>query len=184
MLLNLTCCTYMSHPVWKITYLNICVSYRKADLSLCLGSSLQINPSGNLPALTVKSKGKLVICNLSKTKHVSCLIINNIGVACNFMIVSWYSSKRDFHFIVAFEFSLLVVILPIPYVIPSVTSVFYMPIIKRFNVWADLGYAGSLCRTTCIIVRNSINFPMGSKAIEAHNTRTLWLCIVVLWRSG
>jgi len=42
---------------------------RMADLSLCLGTSLQINPSGKLPILTVKNKGKLVICNLSKTKH-------------------------------------------------------------------------------------------------------------------
>ncbi|XP_065060133.1 NAD-dependent protein deacylase sirtuin-6-like [Rhopilema esculentum] len=42
---------------------------KKADVSLCLGTSLQINPSGNLPILTTKNKGKLVICNLSKTKH-------------------------------------------------------------------------------------------------------------------
>eukprot|EP00112_Aurelia_sp_Birch-Aquarium-sp1_P012737 Seg2682.3 transcript_id=Seg2682.3/GoldUCD/mRNA.D3Y31 product="NAD-dependent protein deacetylase sirtuin-6" protein_id=Seg2682.3/GoldUCD/D3Y31 len=42
---------------------------KKSDLSICLGTSLQINPSGNLPILTVKNKGKLVICNLSKTKH-------------------------------------------------------------------------------------------------------------------
>eukprot|EP00794_Sanderia_malayensis_P010206 gene10206-11255_t len=42
---------------------------KKADLSLCLGTSMQINPSGNLPILTVKNKGNLAICNLSQTKH-------------------------------------------------------------------------------------------------------------------
>lgn len=45
-------------------------SCRKADVSVCLGTSLQINPSGNLPAQTVKYGGKLVIVNLQKTKHV------------------------------------------------------------------------------------------------------------------
>lgn len=42
---------------------------RKADLSICLGTTLQIIPSGNLPILTKKSGGKLVICNLQPTKH-------------------------------------------------------------------------------------------------------------------
>ncbi|XP_046857359.1 NAD-dependent protein deacetylase Sirt6-like isoform X2 [Xenia sp. Carnegie-2017] len=42
---------------------------RVADLSVCLGTSLQINPSGNLPVQTVKNGGKLVIINLQKTKH-------------------------------------------------------------------------------------------------------------------
>ncbi|XP_033099257.1 NAD-dependent protein deacetylase sirtuin-6-like [Anneissia japonica] len=42
---------------------------RKADLSLCLGTSLQIVPSGNLPLLTKKKGGKLVIVNLQATKH-------------------------------------------------------------------------------------------------------------------
>uniref|UniRef100_A0A8D0GV15 NAD-dependent protein deacylase sirtuin-6 n=1 Tax=Sphenodon punctatus TaxID=8508 RepID=A0A8D0GV15_SPHPU len=42
---------------------------RKADLSITLGTSLQIKPSGNLPALTKKSGGKLVIVNLQPTKH-------------------------------------------------------------------------------------------------------------------
>ncbi|XP_043193376.1 NAD-dependent protein deacetylase Sirt6-like [Amphibalanus amphitrite] len=40
-----------------------------ADLSVCLGTTLQILPSGNLPTWTKKHGGKLVICNLQPTKH-------------------------------------------------------------------------------------------------------------------
>lgn len=43
--------------------------FRQADLSLCLGTSLQIVPSGNLPLFTKRSGGKLVIVNLQPTKH-------------------------------------------------------------------------------------------------------------------
>ncbi|CAL1544478.1 unnamed protein product [Lymnaea stagnalis] len=42
---------------------------RKSDLSICLGTSLQIVPSGNIPLLTKKNGGKLVIVNLQPTKH-------------------------------------------------------------------------------------------------------------------
>ncbi|XP_054715441.1 NAD-dependent protein deacetylase Sirt6-like, partial [Uloborus diversus] len=45
------------------------INSRKADLSICLGSTLQIVPSGALPVLTKKAGGKLVICNLQPTKH-------------------------------------------------------------------------------------------------------------------
>ncbi|XP_076067784.1 sirtuin 6 [Oratosquilla oratoria] len=40
-----------------------------ADLSICLGTTLQIVPSGNLPVYTKKRGGKLVICNLQPTKQ-------------------------------------------------------------------------------------------------------------------
>lgn len=42
---------------------------RKADLAITLGTSLQIKPSGNLPVVTKKKGGKLVIVNLQATKH-------------------------------------------------------------------------------------------------------------------
>lgn len=38
-------------------------------MSICLGTSLQILPSGNIPLLTKKNGGKLVIVNLQPTKH-------------------------------------------------------------------------------------------------------------------
>ncbi|XP_030832372.1 NAD-dependent protein deacetylase sirtuin-6 isoform X2 [Strongylocentrotus purpuratus] len=41
---------------------------RKSDLSICLGTSLQIIPSGTLPKLTKKNGGSLVIVNLQPTK--------------------------------------------------------------------------------------------------------------------
>ncbi|VDO18762.1 unnamed protein product [Heligmosomoides polygyrus] len=43
---------------------------RHADLSLCLGTSLQIVPVGNMPLLAQKNGGKMVTVNLQATKHV------------------------------------------------------------------------------------------------------------------
>ncbi|KAK5859836.1 hypothetical protein PBY51_021360 [Eleginops maclovinus] len=42
---------------------------RRADLALTLGTSLQIKPSGDLPLITKRKGGKLVIVNLQRTKH-------------------------------------------------------------------------------------------------------------------
>ncbi|XP_026781480.2 NAD-dependent protein deacetylase sirtuin-6 [Pangasianodon hypophthalmus] len=42
---------------------------RRADLALTLGTSLQIKPSGDLPVLTKRTGGKVVIVNLQPTKH-------------------------------------------------------------------------------------------------------------------
>ncbi|XP_055106451.1 NAD-dependent protein deacylase sirtuin-6 isoform X3 [Symphalangus syndactylus] len=42
---------------------------RNADLSITLGTSLQIRPSGNLPLATKRRGGRLVIVNLQRTKH-------------------------------------------------------------------------------------------------------------------
>ncbi|XP_061775744.1 NAD-dependent protein deacetylase sirtuin-6 isoform X2 [Nerophis ophidion] len=42
---------------------------RLADLALTLGTSLQIKPSGDLPLLTKRKGGKVVIVNLQPTKH-------------------------------------------------------------------------------------------------------------------
>ena len=38
-------------------------------MSICLGTSLQIVPSGNIPLLTKKNQGQVVIVNLQPTKH-------------------------------------------------------------------------------------------------------------------
>ncbi len=40
-----------------------------ADLNLCLGTTLQIMPSGSLPLKSKKYGGKVAICNLQPTKY-------------------------------------------------------------------------------------------------------------------
>ena len=46
----------------------------RADLSLCLGTSLQIIPAATLPLTVKKQNGKLVICNLQPTRYVRFMI--------------------------------------------------------------------------------------------------------------
>ncbi|EPB71228.1 transcriptional regulator, Sir2 family [Ancylostoma ceylanicum] len=43
--------------------------FQHADLSLCLGTSLQIVPVGDMPLLAQKNGGKMVTVNLQATKH-------------------------------------------------------------------------------------------------------------------
>lgn len=47
--------------------------FRMADLCVCLGTSLQIQPINLVPFNAKKNKGKVVICNLQKTNCVSIL---------------------------------------------------------------------------------------------------------------
>mmetsp|Transcript_36971 Transcript_36971/g.116303 ORF Transcript_36971/g.116303 Transcript_36971/m.116303 type:complete len:300 (+) Transcript_36971:72-971(+) len=52
-----------------------------ADLSICLGTSLQITPANGIPVRTVKAGGRLVIVNLQKTpkdKHAALLIRSKV----------------------------------------------------------------------------------------------------------
>uniref|UniRef100_UPI00358FC5DD NAD-dependent protein deacylase sirtuin-6-like n=1 Tax=Myxine glutinosa TaxID=7769 RepID=UPI00358FC5DD len=54
---------------------------RKADVAIALGTSLQIKPSSNLPLLTKRGGGKLVIVNLQPTnldKHADIRIYSTI----------------------------------------------------------------------------------------------------------
>jgi mono-ADP-ribosyltransferase sirtuin 6 len=45
------------------------INSAKCDLSICLGSSLQIVPAATLPLKAKKNGGRIVICNLQPTKY-------------------------------------------------------------------------------------------------------------------
>ena len=73
---------------------------RKADLSVTLGTSLQIKPSGNLPLITKKRGGKLVIVNLQATKHVSESVLaaprsEQFALRCSFPLASLVSAPSQ-----------------------------------------------------------------------------------------
>lgn len=52
-----------------------CILYSMADLCICLGTSLQIQPINLVPFKAKKNKGKVVICNLQRTMCVSIFYI-------------------------------------------------------------------------------------------------------------
>lgn len=56
---------------------NYCLLYccRLSDLSICLGTTLQIVPAGKLPLLAKKNEGgKMVLCNLQHTRYVRMVV--------------------------------------------------------------------------------------------------------------
>ena len=68
-------------------------SYRqakKSDLIIVLGSSLRVNPAADIPAVAVRRKQKLVICNLQKTplsSHCSLEIHSQIDAVMKGLLV-------------------------------------------------------------------------------------------------
>lgn len=85
---------------------------RQADLAVCLGTSLQIQPSGNLPVLTVKNGGKLVIVNLQKTRQVISaywvliFLLVIFPKSPDFWLAQLYRDLPSVHFIdVSFKYS-------------------------------------------------------------------------------
>ena len=69
--------------------------YRLSDLSICLGTTLQIVPAGKLPLLAKKNGGKLVLCNLQPTRYVS-IHLHVMFESCTHC-VDTKSTKLHFH---------------------------------------------------------------------------------------
>lgn len=66
-------------PLYNFVFSNK-KSLSVADLSICLGTTLQIVPSGKLPLLAKKNAGLLAIVNLQPTKLVRTFEINFLYV--------------------------------------------------------------------------------------------------------
>uniref|UniRef100_A0A671K762 protein acetyllysine N-acetyltransferase n=1 Tax=Sinocyclocheilus anshuiensis TaxID=1608454 RepID=A0A671K762_9TELE len=62
---------------------------RQADLALTLGTSLQIKPSGDLPLLTKRTGGKLVIVNLQPTKHLVDEVMGQLMKLLGLEVPAW-----------------------------------------------------------------------------------------------
>ena len=62
---------YVASIVCMSVLLWLLFACRLSDLSICLGTTLQIVPAGKLPLLAKKnSGGKMVLCNLQPTRYV------------------------------------------------------------------------------------------------------------------
>lgn len=108
----------------------------KADLILCLGSSLRVSPASDLPLETLKNGGKIVIVNLQKTPYhdIASLnihgkienVIDKLVSKINLQIPKWTISRK-----ISFEYSSVGKELVIE---PKNIQDFYFSFIKKLEV--------------------------------------------------
>lgn len=70
---------------------------KRAQLCMCLGTSLQIMPVGNYPLLTKKKGGKVVVINLQKTrvdKYADLVINSKLDVVFQMLFEKFYPFAR------------------------------------------------------------------------------------------